>query len=231
MPASRSLYDILNVSPDAELVVIEAAYRALMKKYHPDQAAGAAASGGPSAADINKAFAVLRDPERRAEYDHREWRHQQSIHLAQYHPPPPPKRHNRVFGWGGWTVALVMGGVVAVMAMRAEDLAVTKAQAARAAAALTEPDFRSQPTMPDVHLTPTSAEIRAAAYAAEGAKARSEGPRDGAAEAKASAATPPPDLRAPAPRAAPRPPARRQAPRKPRTAEEKDFLEREGYIY
>lgn len=223
MPAPRSLYDILNVSPDAELVVIEAAYRALMKKYHPDQAP-AAAGAGPSAADINKAFAVLRDPERRAEYDQREWRHQQNIQLAQYHPPPPPPKHNRVFGWGGWTVALVMGGVVAVMAMRAEDLAMTKAQAARTAAALTEPDFRSQPTLPDVPLTPTSSEIRAAAYAAEGAKSRTD-----AANAKTEAA-PSLNLRERA-RSAPRAPARRQPPRKPRTQEEKDFLEREGYIY
>jgi curved DNA-binding protein CbpA len=225
MPAARSLYDILNVSHDAEPVVVEAAYRALMKKYHPDQAAGVAASGGPTAADINEAFAILRDPERRAEYDHREWRHQQSIQLAQYHPPAPRQKHSRVFGWGGWTVALVMGGVVAVMTMRAEDIAATKAQAARAAAALSEPDFRSQPTLPDVPLTPSSAEIRAAAYASEGAKARIE-----AAKAKAAAA-PDQNLRRAAPRPPQRPATRRQAPRKPRTAEEKDFLEREGYIY
>jgi curved DNA-binding protein CbpA len=225
MPASRSLYDILNVAPGAELVVIEAAYRALMKKYHPDQAA--AADGGPSAADINKAFAVLRDPERRAEYDQRERRHQQSIQLAQYHPPAPPRGHSRVFGWSGWTVALVMAGVVAVMTMRAEDIAATKAQAARAAAAVSEPDFRSQPSIPDVPLTPAASEIRAAAYAAEGAKARAA-----AAEAKAKAANPPIiDLDEPAPRASKRPAPRRQAQRKTRPAEEKDFLEREDYIY
>lgn len=228
MPAPRSLYDILNVAPGAEPVVIEAAYRALMKKYHPDQAAAAAgAGGGPSAADINKAFAVLRDPERRAEYDSRERRHQQSIQLAQYHPPAPPRGHSRVFGWGGWTVALVMGGVVAVMTMRAEDIAVTKAQAARAAAEMTEPDFRSQPSIPDVPLSPSASEIRAAAYAAEAAEARAA-----EAKAKAKAADPPMIvLDEPAPRAVKRPAVKRQAPGKARPAEEKDFLEREDYIY
>lgn len=228
MPAPRSLYDILNVSPGAELVVIEAAYRALMKKYHPDQAA-AAAEGGPSAADINKAFSVLRDPERRAEYDQRERRHQQSIQLAQYHPPPPPREHSRVFGWGGWTVALVMGGVVALMTTRAEDIAATKAQAARAAAAITEPDFRSQPSIPDMPLSPTASEIREAAYAAETARARAD-----VAEAKAKAADPPLielDEPAPPPRASKRPAPKRQAQRRARPAEEKDFLEREDYIY
>ncbi len=36
MPSLRTPYQILNLSPDAEPVVIEAAYRALIKKYHPD---------------------------------------------------------------------------------------------------------------------------------------------------------------------------------------------------
>ena len=54
MANPRSLYDILNVSHDAEGVVIEAAYRALMKKYHPDQ-------GGSTylASKINEAKDVL----------------------------------------------------------------------------------------------------------------------------------------------------------------------------
>ena len=92
MASPRNHYTILNVAPDAEPVVIEAAYRALMKKYHPDQGSPAAANG-PSAADINGAFAVLRDPQKRAEYDHREWTRSQAIQLAQYQAAlPPPRR-------------------------------------------------------------------------------------------------------------------------------------------
>src|SRR4028119_2120674 len=71
MPPARNHYQVLNVAPDAEPVVIEAAYRALMKKYHPDQAV-AAATPGPSAAEINHAFATLRAADRRAAYDRRQ---------------------------------------------------------------------------------------------------------------------------------------------------------------
>src|SRR5919202_178499 len=116
MAAVRTHYEILNVAPDAELVVIEAAYRALMKKYHPDQGGGAA--NGPSAAQINSAYAVLRDPQRRADYDQKEWIRQRDIQLAAYQPPPPPPRRSNFFGWGGWLVAFVLAGMIALMASK-----------------------------------------------------------------------------------------------------------------
>ena len=50
-------YQVLNVSPDAEPEVIEAAYKVLMKKYHPDRHVGAEAK----AAELNQAFNLLRD--------------------------------------------------------------------------------------------------------------------------------------------------------------------------
>ena len=63
---TRSLYSILNVSPDADPAVIEAAYKALMTKFHPDMMVGEPASKQAKAAEINRAFQILRDPERRA---------------------------------------------------------------------------------------------------------------------------------------------------------------------
>jgi curved DNA-binding protein CbpA len=133
MTAPRNLYDILNVSHDAELVVIEAAYRALMKKYHPDQG-GVTDPEAPSAADINRAYSILRDGERRTQYDHHEWTRQQNMHLAQYQPPPAP-RSPRVFGWGGWAVSLLLAGVILLMARDREDLAMVE----NAGAELTTP--------------------------------------------------------------------------------------------
>ena len=81
MPAPRSLYDVLNVAPEAEPVVVEAAYKALIKKYHPDQAVEAPVSKDATA--INEAFAILKDPAKRADYDHRLWTKQQALRLAE----------------------------------------------------------------------------------------------------------------------------------------------------
>jgi DnaJ-like protein len=65
-------YTVLQVYPDADDEVIDAAYRQLMKKYHPDRAAGdpnASARLHERAKRINEAYAVLRDPYLRREYD------------------------------------------------------------------------------------------------------------------------------------------------------------------
>lgn len=65
--ASRTLYQILQVDPSADQEVIEAAYRGLAKKYHPDL------SSDPDATrimqEINDAYKILRDPMERRLYD------------------------------------------------------------------------------------------------------------------------------------------------------------------
>jgi DnaJ-class molecular chaperone len=62
-----SYYEVLNVARDAADVVIEAAYRALMKRHHPDldRAPGAEAR----AKAITEAYRTLKDPAARARYD------------------------------------------------------------------------------------------------------------------------------------------------------------------
>src|SRR5918997_569160 len=105
MPAPRSLYDVLNVAPEAEPVVVEAAYKALIKKYHPDQALEAPVS--KDAAEINEAFAVLKDPGRRADYDHRLWTKQQALRLAELQAAARARRP-RFAALGGWVLAGVL---------------------------------------------------------------------------------------------------------------------------
>ena len=65
--AQPDLYKLLQVDAEADPEVIQAAYRRLAQKFHPDLAAG------PEAAErmvaINGAWEVLGDPARRAEYD------------------------------------------------------------------------------------------------------------------------------------------------------------------
>jgi curved DNA-binding protein CbpA len=66
-PVTRDHYAVLGVSPASEDVVIRAAYRALMQRYHPDADPSSEASQRAQA--INAAYAVLGDPEKRARYD------------------------------------------------------------------------------------------------------------------------------------------------------------------
>jgi hypothetical protein len=60
-------YATLQVSPAADADIIEAAYRVLARRYHPDLNRSADAT--ERMAQINAAWDVLRDPERRAAYD------------------------------------------------------------------------------------------------------------------------------------------------------------------
>lgn len=62
-----SHYDTLRVVPWAEDAVIQGAYRALMRLYHPDTNPDPEAQS--RAREITRAFAVLGDPEKRAAYD------------------------------------------------------------------------------------------------------------------------------------------------------------------
>ena len=84
------LYNLLNVLPDADQVVIEAAYKALIKRHHPDIHSGGATVGERTAAELNQAYQTLRDPDRRAAYDADE-RARQERHRAElaraFQPP------------------------------------------------------------------------------------------------------------------------------------------------
>jgi curved DNA-binding protein CbpA len=65
--AERDAYAVLQVDPGADLEVIQAAYRALAKRYHPEGREPDAAH----MAEINRAYDEVRTHERRASYD---WR-------------------------------------------------------------------------------------------------------------------------------------------------------------
>ena len=232
MPSARTHYDTLNVSPDAEIVVIEAAYRALMKRYHPDQG-GKAAAGGPSAAAINEAYAVLRDPAQRAAYDRVEWIRQKDFRIAQYSATvvAPP---SRFFGWGGWLVALVLGTMIAIMASRGIDPPVPSL-------ARIEPSSLSAAPAPNEARKPTERLMRAAEEATKvdpkisEYMARDLPPPPPTPEELHAQALPVQALPPPAPRTAPPPRARyrpyRRAPAARTARREKDFLERQGGIY
>lgn len=63
-------YQTLGVAADAEDIVIQAAFRVLAQKYHPDkQPALEQPAAQARMASINEAFRVLRDPVQRVRYD------------------------------------------------------------------------------------------------------------------------------------------------------------------
>jgi curved DNA-binding protein CbpA len=65
---AQTLYEILQVSPLASRAVIKAAYRSLAQQHHPDKVPDDPDAGDRLAA-INRAFAVLYDPAKRAAHD------------------------------------------------------------------------------------------------------------------------------------------------------------------
>lgn len=67
MESGMDAYRVLQVDPSAEACVIQAAYRALARRFHPD----GDAPDPRRMAELNAAYAVLRDPERRRAFDAR----------------------------------------------------------------------------------------------------------------------------------------------------------------
>jgi len=67
MPPVQTYYEILGVAPDATPEEIRAAYRVLVKQYHPD------VNHDPNAGErfiaIQQAYETLSDPDARARYD------------------------------------------------------------------------------------------------------------------------------------------------------------------
>ena len=80
-------YKVLQVDPEAEDEVIQAAYRRLAQKYHPDRSTGQAAIDRMVA--INAAWETIGDPKRRASFDVA--RSAAAARTPPTGPPEPPR--------------------------------------------------------------------------------------------------------------------------------------------
>jgi hypothetical protein len=87
-------YKILQVDRDAEHEVIEAAYKRLAGKYHPDKDPSASATQRMQ--EINAAYEVLRDPERRGRYDREQRRKRAERDRPQVVEVTPPQSEPKV---------------------------------------------------------------------------------------------------------------------------------------
>jgi len=65
----KDYYIILGVLPDAEDVVIRAAYKALVQRYHPDRFKGDPTEAHRKTTELNEAYEILSNPQKRAQYD------------------------------------------------------------------------------------------------------------------------------------------------------------------
>ncbi len=65
----RDYYEILGASKDADEDTIKKAYRRLAMQYHPDRNPGKEKWANEKFKEINEAFSVLGDPEKRKQYD------------------------------------------------------------------------------------------------------------------------------------------------------------------
>ena len=64
----KNYYEILEVTPEASEEVIKAAYKALVKRMHPDNG-GTGTWNGKTIEDVNEAYEILSDKDKRERYD------------------------------------------------------------------------------------------------------------------------------------------------------------------
>ena len=89
-------YQVLQVSPGAEQEVLHAAFRALAMKYHPDRDASARAARRMM--ELNQAYAMVREPALRTQYDRSRKTARARFDAASVPPmngrmaPPPPQQ-------------------------------------------------------------------------------------------------------------------------------------------
>lgn len=105
MTADPDYYAILQVDPRAEAEVVEAAYRRLAAKYHPD------VNHSPEALQrmklLNAAYAVLSNPEKRNAYD---------VSRTGYHRQKEPATRAPVKRRSWWLLAAAVATIA--MALR-----------------------------------------------------------------------------------------------------------------
>ena len=111
MATQPDYYDILQVHPRAEKEVIDAVYRRLASKYHPD--VSQVSDAAERMKQINIAYEVISDPARRAAYD-------ASRGAAPSPDTPPHSATQPRYSSKAWRTLLIAAGLLllAVVAFR-----------------------------------------------------------------------------------------------------------------
>ena len=97
----KTHYEVLGVGRGASPEDIKSAYKARIREVHPDFFQGAAEEATERAIELNGAYAVLSDPEKRALYDRMLFSPVQAP-LQQNPPAPPPPQQDPMRYWNEW---------------------------------------------------------------------------------------------------------------------------------
>jgi hypothetical protein len=110
---TRTHYEIFGVERTATREEIRAAYLSLVKQHHPDVVGREVAGAPDTIALLNRCYAVLRDPRKRAQYDTQLIRDSDGRQLTPYvhrhlvvHRTPVPKHH--------WRIPLIVAALAAM---------------------------------------------------------------------------------------------------------------------
>lgn len=144
-------YEILGIGPAADDATIRAAYRAGMKRFHPDQ--NAAPDAADKARQVASAYRLLSDPDQRARYDR-----QQAMREQVIAPPPPPTPRSAPRGrLGGLALVVLSAGIVGFALTRLNGPMPEAASAPSARPALAAPRADAEQQLADA--VPPSAVI------------------------------------------------------------------------
>lgn len=92
MSADKTPFEILGISPEAELVVVNAAYKALARRYHPDM------NPGVSPAELNKKMAEINWAKQELERDLEGWRRRAAAQARTWQRTTGATRRRRAAG-------------------------------------------------------------------------------------------------------------------------------------
>jgi len=109
-PVSEDYYSVLGVAPAAEPSEIRSAYRALMRKFHPDADPGTEAA--ERSREINAAYSVLNSLEKRGAYDAALAEHRQIRFEPVAAPREPAPVRKRVAAAGAILIAALAAGMI-----------------------------------------------------------------------------------------------------------------------
>ena len=180
----KDYYKILQVASDASPEVIQMAYKALAKKYHPDLNPGQEEAMQEKMKDLNEAYEILSDKDKRWQYNQSFYQNEELSHYSESEPPRNSWTESSYraqaetasqgsettsgkgcarTGCGCLTVFIVifiLMGVVGSFSLTKENKSASASEVSTAASMNDQSESRTEETMPISNETKASSEIQ-----------------------------------------------------------------------